>query len=152
MSENYEDILSMSWDQIPVVKLLPVGSYLLRSRSASFQPAKEAGKNASVMFVYTVKEPMDDVKTEELADLGEGYDLDANRIFKRFYIETAADWDQVRKHLVKHQVELTGSILETLKTVKGHEVIGYLEQRSFVNAAGEAQQNNEAVTFAPVEA
>lgn len=152
MSEDYKDILSQSWDNIQEAHVLPVGSYLIKGRNASFQPSKEEGKSPAVMFVYAAKEPMDDVKTEELEALGTDYDITENRIFKRFYIETGADWDAVRKHLEKHGVSTKGrSIEDSLKAFKGTEVIAYLEQRNFTTKAGEAATSNEPTTFAPVE-
>lgn len=150
---DYTDILKKSWDEIPEAAALPVGSYLLKARNASFQPAKEADKNPVVLFVYAPKEAMDDVDTGALAALGENYDIADNRIFKRFYIETNADWDNVRKHIVKHGVDLKGKSLEEgLTAVKGTEVIAYLDQSTYQDkATGEMKTNNDAKEFVPVE-
>lgn len=154
MSEriDYEDVLNASWDNIPETKTLPVGSYLLEGRSASFQPAKEEDKSPIVLFVFTPREPMDDVSSEDLEALGDGYELDANRLFHRFYIESNADWDNVRKLLAKMGVETKGqSIADSLKQVRRKNVIGYLDQRTFVNSAGETVQANNITSFAAVE-
>lgn len=152
MSENYEDILNQSWDNIQEAAVLPVGSYLLRARNASFQPSKDADKSSTVLFVYSPKEPMDDVDSNELAALGADYDISENRIFARFYVETAADWNSVREHLKKHGIDPAGkSIADSLKAVKGTEVIAYLGQRQFQNAAGEQKVDNNPTQFAAVE-
>lgn len=152
MSDNYEDILDRGWDEIPEVKPLPVGSWLLKGRNASYQPAKTADKSPSVLFVYEPKEPMDDVDEAGLADLGKDYEYGNNRIFFRKWIETSADWDQVRNHLTKHGVDVKGSsIKDTLAAFKGTEVIAYLNHRSFVNAAGESQIDCQPTSFSAVE-
>jgi len=153
MSDNYEDILNQSWDQIPEAQTLPVGSYLLRGRNASYQPAKDADKSPVVLFVYQPKEPMDDVNEEELAALGENYDIADNKIFVRFYVDDNAQWDVVRNHLIKHGIDPKGkSIADSLKAFKGTEVIAYLDQRQYTNAAGEQVTQNDAKQFAPVDA
>lgn len=154
MSEDYKDILKKSWDEIPEAVALPVGSYLLKARNASFQPAKDADKSPMVMFVYAPKEAMDDVNSDALAALGENYDISDNRIFKTFFIETNADWDAVRKHIVKHGVDLSGKSLEEgLAAVKGSEVIAYLDQKTYTDkATGELKTNNDPKEFVPVEA
>ncbi len=151
--QNYADILNKSWDEIPEAKALPVGSYLLKGRNASYQPAKEAGKNPVVLFVYQAKEAMDDVNADELASLGENYSIEDNRIFHRFYIEGNPDWDNVRKHLVKHGVDLKGKTLEEgLKAFTGTEIIGYLDQNTFQsNATGAMVTQNVVKDFAVVE-
>jgi hypothetical protein len=150
MSDNYEDILNRSWDEIPEVQALPVGSYLLRARNASYQPAKDADKSPVVLFVYQVKEPMDDVDTAELAALGDNYDIGENKIFHRMYVDDNAAWDAVRQHLAKHGIS-GGTIAESLKAFKGQEVIAYLSQRQYTDAAGEQKVQNNAGPFAAVE-
>jgi len=151
MSDDYTDILNQSWDNIPLVQVLPVGSWLLRLRTAVYQPSKQADGDPIVMFVYSVKEPMEDVDVEELAKLGDNYDYGANRIFWRKYINDNASWDEVRKHLGKHGVEVKGSIKESFDAAKGSEVIAYLNQRSYTTNAGEGEVSNEPSQFAKVE-
>jgi hypothetical protein len=150
--KNYEDILETSWDDVPQVKLLPVGSWLLKVRNASFQPPKKEDQSPSVLIVYTAKEPMDDVSDEELAELGEDYDFGENRLFVRFWIETGADKDNLRKHIEKHGIETKGmTFAETLKALKGNEVIAYVAQKSFQNAAGVSVVENTATNFQVAE-
>lgn len=154
MSGDYTDILKQSWDEIPEAKALPVGSYLLKARNASYQASKDADKNPVVLFVYAPKEAMDDVDADALSALGENYEIADNRIFKRFYIETNADWDQVRKHIVKHGVDLTGKTIEEgLKAVAGTEVIAWLDQSVYTDkATGEPKTSNDPKEFATVGA
>lgn len=150
---DYADIANLSWDEIQEPKTLPVGTYLLKARNASYQPAKEADKNPVVLFVYAPKEPMEDVKSEEIEALGSEYDISENKIFARFYIEDGSSWAQVRRHLEKHGVEVEGSVLESLKKVKGTEVLAYLEQNSFMDKrTNEVRTGNNPTEFASVEA
>src|SRR6266850_208671 len=133
---DYADIASLSWDTIQEPHTLPVGTYLLRLSNATFQPAKDADKSPVVMFVYRVKEAMDDVKSEELDELGSEYDITENKVFYRVYIEDGSSWDQVRKHLLKHEVKIEGTVIDTLKRAKGSEVLAYLEQNTFKRQDG----------------
>lgn len=147
---DYAEIADLSWDNIQEPKPLPVGTYLLRARNAVFQPSKEADKSPVVMFVYVPKEAMEDVKSDELEALGADYDIGENKIFARFYIEDGSSWDQVRKHLAKHGIEATGKIEDTLKKVKGTEVLAYLEQKTFTRKDQTVGVANNATEFAPV--
>lgn len=151
---DYADILQQSWDNIPEAKALPIGTYLLKARNATFQPPKADDKKPVVLFVYQPKEAMDDVSTADLEALGDNYDISDNRVFVRFFIETNADWDRVRKHIVKHGVEVKGkSIEEGLKAVQGSEVLAYLDQSTFTDKnTGEVRTQNDAKEFAPLEA
>ena len=147
---DYEAILNKSWDEIPPVKVLPTGSWLLRGQNATYQEGK--GDNSpSVLFVYKAKEPMEDVSTDDMDALGPEYDVSANRIFVRFFISDNADWDKVRKHLAKHGVDVHTSISDSLKAFKGTEVVAYLGTRTYTDNAGEEQEDNTASSFTPVE-
>lgn len=150
-SGSYEDILDRQWDNIPKAQILPEGSWLLKSRNASFIAPK--GENSPVcLFVFAPKEPFDDVSAEELEALGTDYDVTTNRIFYRKYVETAADWDDVRELLTKMGVDLKGkTIRASLKEVKGSEIVGYLKQRSYQNDAGQTKVENTVSNFAVVE-
>lgn len=149
---DYADIADLSWDNIQEPKPLPVGTYLLKLRNAVFQPSKEEGKSPTVMFVHVPKEAMSDVKTEELEELGPDYDIGENKLFTRIYIEDGSSWDQVRKLLAKHGVEVKGGVADSLKAAKGAEVLGYLDQRSFARKDGVVAVANNVTEFAPVEA
>lgn len=148
---DYADIASLSWDEIQEPKVLPVGTFLLKLRNVVFQPSKDADKSPVVMFVHVPKEPMEDVKTDELEALGPDYDIGENKLFTRIYIEDGSSWDQVRKLLAKHGVEATGSIEESFKKAKGAEVLGYLEQKTFTRKDQTVGIANNVTEFAPVE-
>ena len=152
--EGYEEILNRSWDDIPEELLLPVGSWLLTGRNASFLPAREEGKNPRVLFFYTPKEPMDDVDQDALAEIGypDNYDISENQIVKTIWIEGNRDWRQVKAHLEMHGVDTSaGSIMESLKAFRGTEVVAYLDQRQFTRANGEEQFENSPTNFSPIE-
>lgn len=154
MSENYEDLLDRSFNEIPKPKTLPNGSWRLQGRNATIIEPKEAGKSRQVMFVYQATEPMDDVSDTELAALGADYDYGLKPVFVRFWLQEGADYDKLRKHLEKHGIDTSRdgiSIKEMLKTeFRGTEVAAYLDKRSFVDGVGEEQEENTATQFTPV--
>src|SRR5690606_4101030 len=130
MADDYDDILNRSWDDIPIPQVLPLGSYLLRNRNVTYKPATDTA-SARVLFFYNVREPMDDVDADALAELGEDYDLSTNQVVASFFVESARDWDTVRNHLALHGVDLSGkTIREAFKEVRGKEVVAYLDQRT----------------------
>lgn len=149
---DYADIANLSWDNIQEPKVLPVGSYLLRLSNAVFQPSKDADKNPVVMFVHVPKEAMADVDASALEDLGAEYDISENKIFTRIFIEDGSSWAKVRALLEKHDVTVSGSVVESLKKAKGAEVIGYLDQQRFQRKDGSAGESNVVTEFAKVDA
>lgn len=153
MAREYADVLSTSWSDMPEPKLLPDGSWRLRANGASYQPAKDDDGSPSVLFVYRPMEPMEDVDLGELEKLGDGYDPQMNRIFKRFYINDASDWKRVKDHVVKHGVQINPaeSIGETLKAVRNKDIIGYVTSKSFQTNDGTPREENDVQTFAPIE-
>jgi len=146
MAEDYADILDRGWEEIPQVKTLPVGSWLLEGTNASFKAGDDS--NDSIIFVYKAKEPMDDVDTDQLDELGADYDYSDNRIFARLWLETNADWDKVRNHLVKHGIDVSGKISDSLKEFKGSQVVSYLDTRTYTNSVGDEVVDNDPVQFA----
>lgn len=147
---DYADIANLSWDEIQETKPVPVGTYLLKLSNAVFQPSKEEGKSPKVMFVHSVKEAMDDVDADELAELGEGYDVTENKVFTTVFIEDGSSWGKVKSILAKHGVEVSGNVQESLKKAKGSEVLGYLTKNRFTRADKSVGENNQATEFAPV--
>lgn len=146
---DYEKLAEGSWDAIPEQKTLPNGTYKLGCRGASHRDA-EGDKKETVLFTYAVKEALDDVDTDALAALGDGYDIGVNKVWVRFFIEDPSDWNNVRKHLIKHGVDTAGrSIADTLKAAKGAQVFAYLKSRTYKNAAGEDVTENVAGNFSP---
>lgn len=152
MSEtDYADILEMSWEDIPEPKLVPDGSWLFTLKNASYQPPK-GDASPRVMFVYSPKEPMDDVDAGELEKLGD-YDYTENRAFHVLWLETKRDWDNVRKHLTLHGLEPTGNIVEYLKTVRslGGQVVAYVTTDNFKNKDGQTVPQNRLSNFTKFE-
>ncbi len=150
---NYMDILNESWDNIQEVVTLPIGSWLLRTRNASLQPPKSEGGNPSILFVYEPKEPMQDVDQSALDELGSDYNYSENRVFFRVWLETGADKDRLRQHISRHGIDMTGmTIGESLKAVKGTEVVAYLSQKQVTNkTTGETRLENEPQNFVEAE-
>lgn len=150
-AETFETILDRQWDEIPETQTLPTGSWRLKGRNATYQPAKGDG-NPSILFVYSAQEPLDDVDEEALSALGDNYSYDQNRIFYRAWLETSADVDNVRKLLLKHGVALEGkTVKESLKGFRGSQVIANLGVRTYQNSAGEPVEENNPTNFAAVE-
>lgn len=132
MSDNYEDILTTSWDEIPEPQNLPTGSWVLKGLGATFRRASEEGKSDQVSFLYEAVEPLDDVDADALEALGANYDYAANKLSAQFFVQGRADWDKVRKHLAKHGVDTEGlNIQESLKAFRGKRIAGYVGTRSY---------------------
>lgn len=144
MASNFASIMDQSWENIPEIKLLPVGSYRLRNRGAQYKEPMKEGGDPFILYIYQVVEAMSDVDEAALAALGDNYDLKGNRVFVRQYINDSSDWQQVRNFLAKHGVEAKGDINTTLKEMKNKEAVAYLDQRSFTSMAGEARTENSA--------
>lgn len=153
---NYEDLANKAISELPVEKILPEGSWLLRGRSATLQPPTKEDGSPSVLFVYSVKEPMSDVRDEDLqalADDGTPYDYTQNTIFNRFWIQTPKDKEAVLTHLEKHGVEVDRSkpIPENLAKFKGTEVVAVLGIKSFQDQQGNLRVDNNASMFTRYE-
>jgi hypothetical protein len=148
VSTNYADILKTSWDEIPVPKLLPQGSFTFKCRDAKFVPPKKEGDRAQVMFVYEAVEAMSDVPEAAMQELGEGWESMVEPIFFKPFFETPTDRARVRKHLILLGVDLSGySIEESLKAAKGQSIVGYVVQETYVDKAGQPQTKNAIQTF-----
>jgi hypothetical protein len=151
MNENYADILTRSWDDIPTPKVLPVGTWLLRGKNVALFPPKEEGQSLRVAFFYQAKEPMADVKQEELDTLGEDYAYSENDIVKQFFVNRNKDWDGIRRHLALHGIDTAGkSQKETFDAFKGAEVLAFLGTRTYTNGAGQSVTDNDPTSFGVV--
>lgn len=153
--KSYEDLLKGSWGEIPEVKLLPVGTYLLRCRNVSFVAPKTDEGNPAVMFVYEVREAMDDVDQDALDELGSDYNVSENQIFERIWLERGADWDKLRKHILKHGI-VEADIADmspdaSFKLVKGKDVYGLVTQRQFKDKAGASRVENAVSAFTALD-
>lgn len=153
MTEKYSDILQRTWSEIPEPKLLPQGSWLLRGKNVAIFPPKEEGKPARVAFFYEAVEPMDDVSQTDLEALGTDYAFSENDIVKQFFINRNKDWDQVRKHLVLHGVDVapSRSQAETFKDFTGTEIVSYLGTKTFTDGSGNTKTDNDPQSFAVVK-
>jgi len=151
MAKDYSEILNQAWDDIPDVKLLPGGSWRLKCENASYMEARDADSRASVLFVYAPVEPMVDVNQEEIDALGPDYALENNQIFYKIWLQRKADWDKVRKHIIKHGVELGPQLGVGLKSCKGAFVVAMIGQRTFNDASGASQAENTASNFVAAE-
>lgn len=150
---SYEEILKGSWDDLPEVKLLPAGSYRWVCRSAKFSPPKSEGSSPNVMFVCNAQEAMDDVSDDALAELGEEYDITANTVFHRIWLERDTDWQKVKQTITAMGVDLDGKSLEEgLKAMKNVEFIAYTTQQTFTNKkTGVSRTENVLQGFKSVE-
>ena len=153
MADNYESILERQWGDLLEITVRPVGSWLLRGLNV-VRKAPTGEGSESLLFVYEVKEPMDDVDEDELKGLGDDYDYDNNRIYARFWVDNVRDVNAVKNHLVKHGIELNESVsvIDSAKeNFKGTEVVAYLDTRSYENSMGETVLDNNPTSFAPIE-
>lgn len=150
---DYNDLLNTAWDEIPEIKLLPTGSYLLKGKNASFQAPKQEGQNAKVLFFYI---PVDaiEVDAEALAELGDDYDISENQVVYTIWIENSGDWNKVREHLAKHGIEDgSQSIGDSLKkSFRGTQVVGHIDIDTYTpKGGGETRIQNKVDNFAAVE-
>lgn len=159
-NDDYESIGDTSWDDIPEVKPLPKGPWMLQGKNAKRMKGRDAddGREASspyVLFFYKAVEPLAEVDDAELAALGDDYDVKTNDLSYRIYIETKADYRKVLSHLAKHGIvpqtnEETGkmeSIDATLKRFAKSDVIGVLDQRTFTDKSGDLRTDNTIKAF-----
>jgi len=148
--QSYEEILQKGWDEIPEPQFLPDGSYRFRCTGAKVMPPKNADQSARCVFAMEPQEAMDDVNSDALAALGEGYDISENVIFPTIWLSKGTDWAKVRAILTKLGVNLADydTIEASLKAAKGCEVIGYVTMRHYIDKANKPQQENVIQTFA----
>lgn len=155
MQLDYDDLLNTSWENIPEPVNLPGGSYLIKGANVAFVKAKEEGKPHKVLFSYNAQSPVA-VDEDALAELPEGYEIETNDLTYTVFIEKAADWNNVRKHLELHGIELTGGIFENgklsfAKAFRGAEIVAEVGQRFYTNAAGDSIPQNTLSKFQRVE-
>lgn len=151
---DYDDILNATWEGMPTEVVLPAGAWVLRGENAAFVRPKEEGKKAKVLFSYKAVAPVEGVDTSSLPD---DYDISINNLTFTIFIETAKDWDQVRKHLAKHGVAVTGALFDERgklafnKAFRGTEVVANLEQDNYENAQHEVIWQNKLSGFQRAE-
>lgn len=150
MSESYGSILNRQWEDVQEEKTLPLGTFALKCRGASFKEAREEGQKDYFQFIHQVESPSDDVDLSQLEELGANYDLHINRIFTKVWYETDADMRTVKAILKAHGVEPKGSIQETLAAMKNRTAMGYLGIENFTDNAGQARTKNVVKAWSPV--
>lgn len=153
---DYDDVLNETWDDLPVEKTLPDGGYRLKGTNVAWVKPKTEGQKAKVLFSYEAKEPLTvdaDVLEEKL---GDNYDLALNNLTFTIFIETAKDWQQVKKHLKVHGIEAEGPLFDDnkklafAKAFRGSEVVAQIGHRFFENNAGEQVEQNTLSKFQAV--
>lgn len=150
--QDYASILNTSWSEIPEVQLLPSGSWKMRCRGATHMPPKTADQSPQVAFVYEAIEPMEDVDDDALQALGSDYNYEDNRIFSRFWFKTGADKQNVRNHIAKHGIDPNDySVSESLKAVKGRDVIAVVGTETYKSKSGEMITQNVIKAFSAYE-
>lgn len=145
---DYAAILQTSYAELPKVKLLPGGSWLLGGRNAAYIEPKE-DKSGKVLFFYKAREAMDDVSEAELEALGAEYDIAMNDLVHTIYIESDVDWEKkVIPFLKRHDGWTPGvNLVEGLKNFKSTVIVAYVGQKSFTDQSGEFRTENTVSNF-----
>jgi hypothetical protein len=144
-TEDLGNIMDRSWNDMPEVLLLPVGTYKLVTRNIAYMAPKEAGQNGKVVVFFIPKEPLSDVDT---SDLPENYDITENEVTATFWIERNKDWQPVRDLLKALGVDTEGgdSMKDTFKAARKKEITAYVDVRSF-QSRGQTVTQNVATDF-----
>lgn len=154
MALDYEDILNRSWDEVPEPQNLPSGGWLLKGTNVSLVKPREEGQSLKVLFTYKAVKPVS-VAEDLLEEMGD-YDFSVNDLQFTVYLESAADWNSVRKHLAIHDLSMDGNILDGngklafAKKFRGAEVIAQVGERSYENSVGETVWQNTLSKFQKV--
>lgn len=151
---NYEDILNRPWGDLPEPQTLPEGSWLLRGVFLKFNGGdEENNKPPFVNLGFRAEEAMDDVSADDLAALGENYDVGAGLIFKRLNLDGQDGWEQLRTIQKKMGAyDPSKSPVDGAKDFNGKAVVGYLKVRKYTDKnTGEEKTVNDIVSFMPAE-
>jgi hypothetical protein len=154
MSDSYEDILNMTWEDVPEAVTLPVGPYRVKGKFLSYRAAADEGQNDRFSLSFVVQGPLEGVDEDALAQLGEDYDFAANQVEKTVWIENRASWGEVAKTLRTVGVEPSGSIFEQdgkvskalQRAFRGVEVGAHLGERTY-EKDGEMRTTNTLSKF-----
>ncbi len=149
---SYETILARGWDNIPKPKFLPDGSYRFRCASAKAIQPKTPDGNTRVSIGFEPQEPMEDVDTEALAALGEGYDIAENTIWVTIWLQRATDYAKLRNIMEKCGLNLDDYVGKdgfenSLKALKNTECIGVVINGFDKDATGAQVPVNKITTF-----
>lgn len=148
---SYEGILNRTWGEIPEPQTLPEGSYVVRIVSMKLNEATETQKE-TVGVILKPEEVMDDVDSEDLAALGDNYDIASNTIFDRIFTEDGG-WEKVRNLLKKAGTyDAAQSIPESFKAAVGSKVVAFLKVREYTDKqSGEDRVVNNVGAYASLE-
>lgn len=154
---DYDDLLNMTWGDIPDDLILPDGKWLVRGGNAALVKPRDEKQSLKVLFNYVAKEPVevDDDLLEEMGDV----ELDQADLTYTIYIEKPKDWKKVFKHLAIHGIEMEeGENLFTpegklafAKKFKGTTAVAVVGHRSWQDANGDTQVGNSLSGFSKVD-
>lgn len=151
MSQDFEDLLNMTWDDIPVPQTIPDGGWMLAGANVALVKPKDDNGDLKVLFTYKAKSPVS-VAQDLLDEMGE-YDITINDLNYTIYIKSAADWDKVRKHVALHGIELEGALftadkkLAFAKAFRNAEIVAEVGTRSYENSEGVTVFDNSLSKF-----
>lgn len=153
---TYEDLLKQSFDELPVDKLLPGGSWHLRVRNASFLKPKTADDQAKWFVVVQGKEPMDDVDMDAVKEAFPDGDYGVSEIPITFWLRKPSDLTKFINFM-----SLCGVVVERpfsvekvnslLKSLKNTEFLGMVGNRMRQNTDGTSEPENTVTKFAALE-
>ncbi len=149
MSQDYEALLDVGYDELPDPVLLPIGSWALKGRNTFVIKNEDPTKNyiALVKFFYRATEPMKDVDDDELSAIDPGDYGTASLDPFTIFIEGNGDWKKkVVPHLEKHGIT-RGSVRSMLEAFTGTDVTAYLGVRTFKTKEGDEVTVNQPTSF-----
>ena len=136
---DFEAILSRKVEDTTQPPVFPAGTYRLAAVGAKGKEGRNDNSDY-VSFVYRPVEPMEDVDADRFAEIDEE-DFEGARLFSRIWLGDKRDEWNLRKHLEKHGIDMTGRTYdEVLKDIAGAEVMGYVTED--VAQDGETPINN----------
>ena len=148
MATDYSDILKTSWDDVQPPSLLPTGSWSCKVRAMKLAPPKDPTHKAQVLVMVEPIEPMEDVSSDALQEMGEDWQKQIENIAMRFWFETAADKAKVKNFLIALGVDLTGLDFEgSFKAAKDATFVGYVTTDSYTDKLGNPQVKNVVASF-----
>lgn len=154
MSDSYEDIMNMTWEDIPEAVTLPVGPYKVKGKFLSYRAAQDEGQNDRFSLTFSVEAPLDGVDEDALAQLGDDYDFSVNQVEKTLWIDSRASWAEVARTLRTVGIEPAGAIFEQdgkvskqlQRAFRGVEIGAHIGERTY-EKDGEMRTTNTLSKF-----
>lgn len=148
---SFEDLMSMSQDEVPKPQNSPRGNYVLALRGVYKRPPREEGKSGQLSFAYEIVEPCEDVDPNEIAALGEKYSLKDNRISVDFWVATPADLKRIFDHIGVHGVEIEPGIAVDVLAKKcvNRRVFAYVAPDNYIHQVKGEVIRDKAQAFKP---